>query len=219
MIYSAINLRPYLLSSPSKPLKDSYFFLSIGYFNVVLPSFFPESGGDKVKANAEVVKTFWHRAKQAKVQSTLAGRNPMLVSRQMEMAKERVARARAWAKEDDDKAKGIHQTQTSPPLARAPLTPPSVPSQLPPAPSTCLLGVSVLGNLDALYQYSSYPSIQIRDMVGTPRMRAGGLLVYGYTFMGNLTVVLTYDENAFEKSIIDEFWGEIGKGMDEMLLG
>lgn len=181
MIYSAMSLRPYL--SPRASLQDSYHFLSIGYFNVVLPAFFPKSGDKE-----EVRRTFWHRAKMAKDQSMRVGKSPLLVSRQNEMARQRVLRARQWAEADDRAA-----TTLSPPPT--PLTQPTVLSnettksvasrllqlQQPPknktpvTPSTCLVGVSVLGNLDALYQTKEYPSIKLHTMSGAPRQRSGGM--------------------------------------------
>ena len=78
-MYSALNLRPYLAPSPSNP---SYWFLAIGYFNVVLPTFLP----------ADVAQAFWHRARTAKVQSAAAAKSRMLVPRTRCMALERGAR-------------------------------------------------------------------------------------------------------------------------------
>ena len=42
MMYTALNLRPYLKAE--KALNDSYWFLAISYFNVVLPTFIPRLG-------------------------------------------------------------------------------------------------------------------------------------------------------------------------------
>ncbi|THH04131.1 hypothetical protein EW146_g10256, partial [Bondarzewia mesenterica] len=38
MMYAALNIRPYFVP---RPLNDSYWFLAVGYFNVILPNFLP----------------------------------------------------------------------------------------------------------------------------------------------------------------------------------
>ena len=101
LMYSALNLRPYFTKPPSSSLWNSYWYLAIGYFNVILPSFLP-SGVPSQEP------TFWLRARQAKEQSTRAAKNPLVASRTQEMARERGARARAWGKEDDEREKGTY---------------------------------------------------------------------------------------------------------------
>ncbi|KAK0481727.1 hypothetical protein IW261DRAFT_1550776 [Armillaria novae-zelandiae] len=134
MMYSALNLRPNL--NANKALNDSYWYLAIGYFNVVLPSFFPKNG--------DVTRTFWHRARSAKEQSTSAAKSPMLIPRSRQMARERGVRARAWGKEDDEKARGVW---------------------VPPPPKPAL-----------------------HTLTTGSRQRAGGMLLFGYTFVGKLWI-------------------------------
>ena len=100
MMYSALNLRPYFTVRRPSPW-DSYWFLAIGYFNVILPSFLPAAGEPQERA-------FWLRARQAKEQSTRAAKSPLVASRTHEMATERGERARAWAKEDDERDAGTY---------------------------------------------------------------------------------------------------------------
>ncbi|KAG8996935.1 hypothetical protein FRB93_000605 [Tulasnella sp. JGI-2019a] len=88
MMYSALNLRPYLGPTDT----TSYWFLSVGYFNVILPTFL----------SASTEASFWHRARSAKAQSAKCVKSPLLVCRSQEMAKERGKRAKTWAKQDDD---------------------------------------------------------------------------------------------------------------------
>ena len=161
MLYSALNMRPSLRADAR--LHDSYWFLAIGYFNVVLPAFFPKEG--------DVARMFWHRARSAKAQSAGAARSPMGVSRCALMAAERGARARIWAKEDDDKIAGVQTAATT--------TPVKPPARLrPSAPSKALMGLSLLGNLDGIYQHARYPSIQLHTLTTGSRQRAGGMLLY-----------------------------------------
>jgi len=196
LMYSALNLRPYLTAN--KSLNDSYWFLAVGYFNVILPTFLPRSG--------DLATTFWHRARLAKEQSTHAAKNPMVVSRSREMAQVRGERARAWAKEDDDKERGVWKAPppTSKPSARQ--------------PSTALLGLSLLGNLDGIYKHSTFPNISLHTLTTGSRQRPGGMLLFGYTFAGKLWVSLGYDENGFEKDTVEIFWGNVLSGLDELLV-
>lgn len=197
MMYSALNLRPYFLPQPPG---ESYWFLAIGYFNIILPSFLPTS--------ADASAMMWYRARSAKEQSTHAAKNPMVVSRSREMAHLRGRRSRAWAKEDDDKERGIW---------KAP--PPSKPeSEVAKTPSTALLGLSLLGNLDGIYKHATFPKIELHTLTTGSRQRSGGMLLFGYTFAGQLWVSLGYDENGFDKQVVDKFWGNVLGGIEEFLV-
>ncbi|KAJ8523385.1 hypothetical protein ONZ45_g174 [Pleurotus djamor] len=176
MMYSALNIRPYLVTN--KLGSESYWFLAIGYFNVVLPSFLPIT---------EVERTFWHRARIAKDQSTRAAKNPMVVSRSRLTASERGERAKGWAKEDDAKANGTW---------KAPI-PKAKPTNTKP-PSVATIGLSLLGNLDGIYKHSNFPDISLHTLTTGSRQRPGGMLLFGYTFAGKLWLSLGYDENGFE---------------------
>ncbi|KIJ38449.1 hypothetical protein M422DRAFT_176589, partial [Sphaerobolus stellatus SS14] len=200
MMYSALNLRPYLPSSPRSlsHLASSYWFLAVGYFNVVLPSFSNDSSSRLV----------WHRARLAKKQCLTAAKNRLLLSRTNYMAEERGNRAKVFASLDD----GLHLPPASVTL---PPTPASTPdptqtsmSRAP--PSTALLGLSLLGNLDSMYKHSLYPSITLHTLTTGSRQRKGGLLVFGYTFAGKLWMSLGYDEGAY-KAEVGAWWDEVRK--------
>lgn len=195
-MYSALNMRPYLIAN--KSLYESYWFLAVGYFNVTLPGFLPSSNVDK---------TFWHRARSAKDQSSQAAKSRMVVSRSRLMSIERGQRARGWAKEDDAKANGTWQT---PPASDKPKS--SKP------PSIATLGLSLLGNLDGMYKHSTYPDIQLHSLTTGSRQRPGGMLLFAYTFAGKLWISLGYDENGFEQETIQTFWDNVLSGIREFLL-
>ncbi|KAJ7597467.1 hypothetical protein C8J56DRAFT_320793 [Mycena floridula] len=199
MFYSAMNLRQYLSPAPMKPLHDSYFHLAIGYFNVILPHFFPSD---------DVAKTFWHRARAAKEQSANAAKNPLIVPRSRVMATERATRAKQWAKEDDLKANGLWKAPPKLPLSHSEQAKP---------PSVCLIGLSLLGNLDSIYKHNSFPIVKLESLTTGSRQRAGGMLLFAYTFVGQLWVSLGYDCNGFDDEV-EKFWGELLKCMDEFLL-
>jgi hypothetical protein len=201
MMYSALNLRPYLTADE---LNDSYWFIAISYFNVILPGFLPSS---------DLAKTFWHRARSAKEQSTKVAKHPMVVSRSREMAKERGERARRWAKEDDDRERGI---MTSDPPATA--TPPVQTNSVSKPPSTALIGLSLLGNLDGIYKHAAFPQVKLHTLTTGSRQRSGAMLLFGYTFVGKLWVSLGYDENGFEEGVVDKFWKNVLSLIEELLL-
>ncbi|KAG8918261.1 hypothetical protein FRC01_001955 [Tulasnella sp. 417] len=208
MMYSAINLRPYLLPSDS-----SYWMPALGFFNVILPSFLPHTprAGEKTPWKA-IRSTFWHRARSAKAQSTRVAKHPLLPSRAREMARQRSESAKAFAAEDDAKELGL---AVGP---RLPATSSSI-LQKPTAPSTALLGLSNLGNLDGIYIHKDYPSIQLHTLTSACRVRPGGLLLFGYTFAGKLTLNLAYDLNGFKDGIIEAWWKDLLGGCDELLVG
>ncbi|TFK36994.1 hypothetical protein BDQ12DRAFT_736718 [Crucibulum laeve] len=200
MMYSALNMRSYLAAN--KSLNDSYWFLAIGYFNIVLPSFLPRNA-------AEIPSTFWHRARSAKTQSTNAVKSAMIIPRAREMSRKRGEQARRWAKEDDDRAAGVFTK--SAPVA-------SVPQSFKVPPSKALIGLSLLGNLDGIYKHSSFPNIQLHTLTTGSRQRSGGMLLFGYTFVGKLWVSLGYDQNGFEKDTIERYWSNVLAAIDELLV-
>ncbi|KAJ7235866.1 hypothetical protein B0H12DRAFT_1256838 [Mycena haematopus] len=192
MMYSALNLRPVLTASEG--FDDSYWYLAIGYFNVVLPTFIPKSDRD-------VEQSFWHRARAAKNQSARAAKNPMLVSRSLEMARKRGQQARCWAREDDEKERGTWKA------------PPPRPASNPVAskpPSSALIGLSLLGNLDGIYKHAAFSKIQLSDLTTGSRQRNSGMLLFGYTFVGEckLWISLGYDEAGFDDKV-EQFWGNV----------
>ena len=195
-MYSALNLRSFFVAN--KALNDSYWYLAIGYFNVMLPAYLPSSGN--------ISAIFWHRARSAKKQSD-AAKNPMTVSRSRQMARERGARAKVWAKEDDDRAKGVWQAPPAP-LKKLPERP----------PSNALIGLSLLGNLDGMYKHSSFSDIELHTLTTGSRQRSGGMLLFGYTFVGKFWLSLGYDENGFDTEVVDKFWHNLLSCTDEYLV-
>ena len=212
LMYSALNLRSYFPTKRQSPW-DSYWFLAIGYFNVILPNFLPAN-----KDRHEPI--FWHRARQAKEQSSRAAKNPLLISRTHEMAKDRGIRARTWAKEDDDKEKGVW-TPPTPPLDKSP-TPEQPPREpiLPArskAPASALIGLSLLGNLDGVYKHATFPGLKLHTLTTGSRQRHGAMLLFGYTFAGKLWVSLGYDQNGFAEGVVERFWSEAVDALEEFL--
>ena len=87
MMYSALSLRPHIPASPG-----SFVFLSVGYFNVMLPA--------TLSSSEEA--TFWSRAKEVKMQLEKYLESPKLISRSLEMSRQRAVKAKKFAKEDDE---------------------------------------------------------------------------------------------------------------------
>ena len=210
LMYSALNLRPYFTKRPSSSLWNSYWYLAIGYFNVVLPSFLP--------AGAPQEPTFWLRARQAKDQSGRAAKSPLVASRTHEMAKERGERARAWGKEDDEREKG---TYVPPAPAPAPSAEDAAREDVLPArakaSSAALIGLSLLGNLDGIYKHAAFPAVELHTLTTGSRQRHGAMLLFGYTFKGKLWISLGYDRNGFAGDVVDRFWKEALDCVEEFL--
>jgi len=196
MMYAPINIRPYL----PKPANDSYWFLSVGYFNIIFPTFIP--------ASCDVSKTFWLRARSAKEQSSRFAKSPMIIPRSREMAVKRGKQSRLWAKEDDEKEAGVWV----PPPPTSDTAPP------PRQPSVALTGLSLLGNLDGMYKHAKFPDIKLHTLTTGSRQRHGAMLMFAYTFAGKLWISLGYDENGFERETVDLFWKNVDAAIREFLI-
>ena len=125
------------------------------------------------------------------------------------MARERGSRARAWASRDDGVVVSPSIDDNT-----------SVPETLVPSnnvSSAALIGLSLLGNLDGIYKHLEYPSIRLHTLTTGSRQRPGGMLLFGYTFVGKLWISLGYDENGFDKEIIDKYWANVLSTIDELL--
>lgn len=214
LMYSALNLRPYFALERARPAPwDSYWFLALGYFHVVLPSFLPSDP-------ALVKRTFWLRARQAKEQSTCAARSPLAASRTHEMARERADRARAWAKEDRAREQGTWVPACPNTYQCSDADSPPKVSVLPvreKASSAAFMGLSMLGNLDDIYKHAAFPDAELHTLTTGSRQRHGAMLLLAYTFKGRLRIILGYDSNGFEGDVVDRFWKEALGCVDEFI--
>ncbi|KAG6832588.1 hypothetical protein H0H93_013500 [Arthromyces matolae] len=88
-----------------------------------------------------------------------------------------------------------------------------------PAPSIALLGLSLIGNLDAIYDRRSYPNFLLKDVTTASRQKAGGILLLVHTFGGKLWLQLFYDQEGFgSEGIVERFWDGLGNGVEEFML-
>ncbi|KAI1789818.1 hypothetical protein LXA43DRAFT_892212 [Ganoderma leucocontextum] len=209
LMYSALNLRPYFSRKPMAELWASYWYLAIGYFNVILPSFLPSGSTPEGQE-----PTFWLRARQAKDQSTKAAKSSLVASRTHEMSRRRGEQARAWGREDDEREKGTWVPP--PPVPAAPKTESVFPARAK-APSSALIGLSLLGNLDGMYKHAAFPNAELHTLTTGSRQRHGAMLLFGYTFKGKLWISLGYDENGFADGVVDRFWKEAVDCVDQYL--
>lgn len=121
------------------------------------------------------------------------------------MAKERGLRARVWGMQDD----GVEVTITPPKRTLL--------QDTNKAPSAALIGLSMLGNLDGIYKHPTFPSIKLHTLTTGSRQRKGGMLLFGYTFVGKLWLSLGYDVNGFDDDVIQTFWRNLLTCIDEFL--
>jgi len=80
------------------------------------------------------------------------------------------------------------------------------------------MGLSLLGNLDGIYEHTRFPSIRLHTLTTGSRQRAGGMLLFGYTFAGKLWISFGYDENGFDEKVVQTFWQNVNDAVDEFLV-
>jgi hypothetical protein len=151
MLYSALNLRPYLKGS------GDWYHIAIGYYNIILPSFLPSTSSP--------VDAFWHRAASVRAQTSKVVKSKFLPCRSQLMALEREQRAIGFEIEDERRrqeklraAAALSDTMTGlglTPVSTPKLAPAAIitektqeTAQAPPktAPNTALMGLSMLGS-------------------------------------------------------------------------
>jgi len=103
-------------------------------------------------------------------------------------------------------------------IPTSPLT--TLPIKPAPTPSSALMGLSLLGNLDATYTHATHATrgLTLHTLTTGSRQRRGGMLLFGYTFAGKMWVSLGWDVNAFETGVVERFWEEVGKGVEEFVM-
>jgi hypothetical protein len=75
-----------------------------------------------------------------------------------------------------------------------------------------------MGNLDACYIPSLYPSIQLTALNAHTRKGKGGMLIFTFTFRGKLHLSLGWDREGFEPGVVEGFWKGVGEGVGEFLV-
>ncbi|THV07842.1 hypothetical protein K435DRAFT_847650 [Dendrothele bispora CBS 962.96] len=248
MMYTAINLRPYLSPHPA----STYWFLALTYFNIVLPSFLPQqpqnvlisengndnSGTSSNNNNSNDISSivFWHRARSVKAQTRKTVQSPFLTARALESARTRASRVRgitvsvpgANVIEKDLRTKSQAVVIDSENSSRnhddgrsSPQVPPSpitATTRMDPAPSLALMGLSLIGNLDSTYLRDAYPSIQLVSVRTASRQKSGGLLLLEHTFGKKLWLQMFWDENGFKEGQVEVFWERLKDAVYEFLV-
>jgi hypothetical protein len=186
----------------------------------ILPSFLPST-------QDELARTFWHRARLSKIQSSKAVKSPFILARTHMTAVKRAEQSVVWAKiddraaqEKDNKQAPVAPVATPKPAALEAPSATATKADQPtpkPAPSTALMGLSLLGNLDGVYKHASYGEVKLHTLTTGSRQRAGAMLLFSYTFAGKLWLCFGYDQNGFLKGVVEEFWKELLSGVDEFL--
>jgi hypothetical protein len=194
MLYSAINLRGAL--RPPKPTASSFFHLCVGYYNVVLPSFLIPALGDSKRQTLAAVKSKF-LVTRAMAMSTFRERQALGWAKVDDAAAERKMREEEAKKGESGgvlpsvteklvagveslkvsveqavpNGKGEESSKATPTAPTlAPTASSAIPSALglPKAPQAALMGVSFLGNLDAISNCSSFPPNPLSQTVLLP---------------------------------------------------
>lgn len=213
LLYTAVGMRgilpPLPQSSESVAVPQSHAHLSIGYYNVMLPTNdFPSTSA---KAQHERSAWFWNQARETRRQGEAAVKHPNFIARTVEHGKERCLRAKTFAKMDDARL-GIVPSKLSPVVQAAPRptvsqaqTPAPAPAPAPAPPSVALIGLSLLGSLDRVYSPNAFPSLRLLTSASGTRKGPGGILVFSHSLAGRLYVHVGWDKEGFEEGMVEEF--------------
>lgn len=91
-----------------------------------------------------------------------------------------------------------------------------------PSASSPLLGLSLLGNLDGIYQHPTFaPALTLTALTTGSRQRQGGILLFAYTFAGKLWLSLGWDQQGFTEEgrrQVEGLWEGVQGGVGEFLL-
>lgn len=158
MLYSALNLRGSLQQGPDV---GDWYHIAIGHYNIILPSFLPST--------ISTEQAFWHCAGLVRKQTSDVVKSRWMKPRAMLMALERERRAQGFEREDErrrvakgekDLAQGLmglgiafsgetpKGVETESEEASKPAPEPKVEEKKPAAaPSTALMGLSMLGSM------------------------------------------------------------------------
>lgn len=194
--------------------------LGVGYCNVSLPTNDYPSSSSVSPYNSGRSRSeqswFWNQARSVKSQITESDDDLyQVLARNMLLAKERCERSKAFARLDDERLHGrragtqpAYQTSVSSTTNTNPSSP----------PSTALVGLSLLGNLDPLYPPSAHPSIKLISTHCATRKGPGGLLIFSQTLMGKLGITFSWDREGFEKGVVEGFMNGVIDVLNEFVL-
>lgn len=200
LLYTALNLRPTVSPKLSEAkIPPSPAFVAIGYANVMLPGHSQPSQSPSELPSPSCCE-FWARARSAGQQFSAVAKSPFLLSRNLILGRERGLRAVKFALEDDGIVQRPPAHFPNPPVTSVSPSPVVAPAKPSPLPSVALVGLSLLGSVDAVFKYDAFPSIDLTHMRCSTRKAYGGMLMFCYTFRGCLYLCLGWDECAFDES-------------------
>ncbi|KIK55429.1 hypothetical protein GYMLUDRAFT_175669 [Collybiopsis luxurians FD-317 M1] len=200
MMYTALNLRPYLSQHPS----TTYWFLALTYFNVVLPAFVPTT-----------LAAFWMRVRDVKEQTRKVVKSPFLTSRAMRGARVRAERVRGVSAGTNGGPSGGSGASGG---ASGKSEAKSATAQI--RPFAALFGLSLIGNLDLVYRQEEYVAVGSgSEGEGEGRQKPGGFLLLEHTFGKKLWLHLCWDENGFEEGHVESFWECLEDAVEELVIG
>jgi hypothetical protein len=230
LMYSAVGMRGILPPLPPSRVPHSHAQLAIGYYNVMLPTddylalFSPTTdgsagtggGGKESLLQSRRSEWFWRQVREARRQGSAVTKHPNFMSRSVEHGKERYARAKVFARQDDIRLGLVPPPPPPPPTFSTSQHPPSESS--PPSsrglgpgastlkhPSAALIGLSLIGDLDRLYIGHQFPNIKLLFCTSGTRKGPGALLIFSHTLAERLYIHVGWDKGGFEEGLIEDF--------------
>ncbi|GAA94951.1 uncharacterized protein L969DRAFT_197419 [Mixia osmundae IAM 14324] len=197
--------------------EPSYVSMAIGYFFIQLPALLPPSLSQD--------QLFWHRARTARDQTVAAITSQWMGSRAKLMGLEREKRSIAWEKVQEEqrkkKAQEASSAKAAPPPAVIEVKKEGEPAKQISAPTVTsfLLGFSFLGNMDVIFKPDEMPDIAFHSYAGAGRQRAGRIVLYAYTFCGELYFILWQDSAGLDQTVVASFWHHFEEIIRTVMIG
>ena len=69
-----------------------------------------------------------------------------------------------------------------------------------------------------MYKHASFPKLKLHTLTTGSRQRPGAMLMFAYTLAGRLFVSLGYDANGYPDGVVEGFYDELLKGVDQFLI-
>jgi len=60
-----------------------------------------------------------------------------------------------------------------------------------------------------MYKHATFPKIKLEELTTGSRQRPGAMLLFAYTFVGQLFISLGYDSKGYPDGVVEEYYKEM----------